>query len=154
MSGRSGFRKSHHPLLGRFGVRRGPRTPAYLLPDWTLSFVVPPSFTWHLPPGPVHGVIGATIGAAGLVEVRGKRKDWTIAQASLMWSKLCRDRPCSRVAATLARADEPGPTLSGPIRKGITIPCELVFDGQTTEITWGTTSRTLRRVAYPVPMVR
>lgn len=105
-------------------------------------------------PGPVPGVLGATIGEPGLVEVRGKRRDWVLAQATLLWSKLCRDRLRDRISATLTRADEQGPTLSGPIRKGVTIECELVFDGRTTEIVWGTTTRTLRRVSYPEPMAR
>jgi hypothetical protein len=50
----------------------------------------------------------------------------------------------------LARGDEPGPTLSGPIRKGETITCKLAFDDHATVMVWGTA---LRRVAYPVPMM-
>jgi hypothetical protein len=150
VSGRSGFRKSHHPLLGRFGVRRAPRTPAHLLPDWRLSFTPPTSFTWHLAPGPFPGVIGATVSELGQIEIVGKRKDFVIAQAALAWSKLCRDRHCREVSAVLARGDEPGPTLSGPIRKGESITCKLEFDNHTTVMVWGTT---LRKVAYPVPMM-
>lgn len=151
MSGRSGYRKGHHPLLGRFGVRRAKRTPMHLLPDWRLSFNPPPSFTWHLPPGPLPGVIGASVGELGQINIVGKRKDFVIAQAALVWSKLCRDRPCRRLSAVLERGDEPGPTLSGPIRKGETIACNLEFDGHTTVMVWGSA---LRKVAYPVPMTR
>jgi hypothetical protein len=81
VSGRSGYRKSHHPLLGRFGVWRAPRTPAHLLPDWRLSFMPPTSFTWHLAPGPFPGVIGASVSELGQIEIVGKRKDFVIALA-------------------------------------------------------------------------
>lgn len=153
MSGRSGFRKGHHPLLGRFGVRRARRTPMHLLPDWRLSFSPPPSFTWHLPPGPLPGVIGATVGELGQINIIGKRRDFVIEQGARAWSKLCKDRPCPSIDAVLERGDEPGPTLSGPIRKGEIIVCKLEFD-DLRRIVVMVTGSALRKVAYPVPMSR
>lgn len=123
----------------------------HLLPDWEVCFVLPPAISFALAPGPLHGVIGATIGELGEIRIAGKRKDWVLGQSALAWSKLCRGHPCPRVSAVLKRADEPGPTISGPARKGETIACNLEFDGHTTVMVWGSA---LRRVSYPVPMWR
>ena len=53
----------------------------------------------------------------------------------------------------LARGDEAGPTLSGPIRKGETITCKLEFDELRRKVVVVTGSA-LRKVAHPVPMGR
>lgn len=101
--------------------------------------------------GPVPGIIGATVDPVGCVQIRGKKRDWVIGQAALLWSKFCRQHACHRINAVMRREDEGGPTLSGPVRKGMQFTCELAFDGQTTVLITGPA---MRRVSYPVPMQR
>lgn len=140
----TGFRKT---------LAQRSRTPQHLLPDWTLTFQPPASFTWHLAPGPFPGVMGASVGELGRLTITGKNKDFVLRQAALVWSKLCHDRAIDRVSAVLARADEPGPTASGPVRKGETIACTLHFDSfrSIVEVVAGSA---LRRIAYPVSIGR
>lgn len=114
MSGRSGFRKGHHPELGRFGVRRAPRTPAHLLPDWRLTFDLPRGCL--VSPGPVHGFGGVTVLDNNRVQVIGKIKDHVVAQAGAFVNVVVPG--IQRWAGRLTRAQEPGPTLSGPMRRG------------------------------------
>jgi len=121
--------------------------PVHQLPDWRLSFVLPQLIAFSQPLGPIEGVIGAHIADGGMVEIRGKVRDWVLAQAALAWSKLCRYHAQSTIDAVLAREDEPGPAISGPLRKGTQITCRLAFDGHTTVMVWGST---MRRVSYPV----
>lgn len=127
------------------------RTPPHLLPDWKLSFILPPAIAFALAPGPVPGVIGARVDDLGRVEITGKRKDWVLGQAAVAWSKLCRRHAAHEIDAILTRDDEPGPTASGPIRKGQTLICKLAFDNMNTVVVWGSA---MRRVSYPVPMQR
>ncbi len=105
-----------------------PRTPPHLLPDWRLSFVPPPGLTFALAPGPLPGVLGAHVGDLGQIDVIGKSRDWVIGRAALAWAAIARGHH-ARIKAVLVRGDEPGPTLSGPIRKGATIPCVLEING-------------------------
>lgn len=125
------------------------RTPQHMLPDWKLSFVLPPALGFTLPTGPYPGIIGVRIGELGLVTIAGKSRDWVIGQSAKFWSQVCRRHAVREIDAVLTRADEPGPTLSGPIRKGATTTCRLKFDDLGAVVIWGST---MRRVSYPVPM--
>ena len=50
------------------------------------------------------------------------------------------------VAAMLTRGNEPGPTISGPIRKGEKIHCTIDWDGQDARLI---TDRAMRRLGSP-----
>lgn len=128
MSGRSGYRKGNHPLLGRFGVRRGPRTPAFLLPDWRLTFVIPPAFSFVLPQGPFPGFIGVSVGDLGEINVVGKNRQWVLAQAASFLKHIGRDAALRRLTGRLVREPERGPTISGPPRPGEQRDCVIQID--------------------------
>lgn len=112
-----GFRKTE--------VERGPRTPAHLLPDWTLWFMLPEGTSVRT--GFEHGIVGLkieAIGAEQFVTVKAKSKPWAIDQAI----KLMRRLGITRVKVRLTRPAEPGPTLSGPLRRSEDHVTELVAD--------------------------
>lgn len=84
MSGRSHYRKSHHPLLGRIGIRRPKRRRPDQMPEWRLTFGAPPLVA----PGPT-GVIGVSVIDPGpMVEARGRNYDWLLGQVATFLSKI------------------------------------------------------------------
>lgn len=142
VSGRSGFRKSHHPLLGRYGVRRASRTPRHLLPFWKLTFVLPLSLDFFgITPGYV--MAGVEVGELGFVTVTGKLKPW-VEQQAIAAVRTLSPRWDGPISARLTRAAEPGPTLSGPLRPAIDRTIVLRFERGNASIVEGTA---MRRVA-------
>jgi len=121
----TGYRKTL-----RVQSKRRERTPPHLLPNYTLTFILPPTMSLLFGPGHVPGLIGVVIGDLGEVRVCGKNRDWVISQAGeLFRSRRMEGRAPIRINAVLTRDDEPGPTVSGPIRKGASAPCEIMFSG-------------------------
>ena len=97
-------------------IQRARRRPGHEMPDCTVSMVLPRDKS--LKPGPnpfkLIGVSVATIGVHVHVTVAGKNREWVIGQARDFLARM--DIP--RLEAVLTRADEPGATVSGPVRKG------------------------------------
>lgn len=63
-------------------AERAPRTPPHLLPNWTLSFILPFELPFvGLNEGQHPNLIGVRIGPLQRVEVIGKNKQWLISQA-------------------------------------------------------------------------
>jgi hypothetical protein len=94
-------------------VRRGHRTPVHLLPDITLSFVLPKDCT--LAPGAALGLAGVTVGS-GAVAIVGKRRAFVEAQAERLLKMLA----LTRICAVIRRADAPTPSDPGRGAKGYT----------------------------------
>jgi hypothetical protein len=135
VSGRSGYAKSDHPLLGRHRVQRAPRTPAHLLPDWRLSFTLPDTVGLGLNTGPYAGVIGVQVGPKGSITIVGKNKGWVTGQAERFVRHIAPYGFARPVRGVLERGDEPGPAHSGPVRKGETMPCTIDWDGRDVTLT-------------------
>jgi len=118
MSGRVVWFRDGSPVTGfrKTDIRRRPRSRVpRQLPGWRLSFMLPDGSS--VAPEWDHGVVGVTIETFGRyqrVEITGVR-DWVIGQARLLLRRLEWKRP---VMACLVRDNEPGPTLSGPMRRG------------------------------------
>lgn len=104
MSGRSRYRKSHHPLLGRIGKPRTTRAPSTAPMEWRLWFLAPADLL--LAPGPT-GVVGVTVTAPGpQVEARGSNRDWVLQQVANFLGRVAKDREF-KAQATLERLDWP-----------------------------------------------
>lgn len=106
-------------------ARRAPRTALHLLPDWRLSFDPPD----HGLLGAAVGVFGTTRNALGRVTIAGKRKDFVFEQLARLLIATWPRGLINPLAVVLQRDDEPGPTLSGPIRKGEKTAGAVTFDG-------------------------
>jgi hypothetical protein len=122
---------------------RAPRTPQHLLPDWCLSFELPPIVGFGIPIGPFAGIIGACINPRGHVEIAGKNRGWVCSQAERLVRQIAPYGFVRPVAAILTRGDEPGPTISGPIRKGEQIYCTIDWDGKEARLITGRAMRGL-----------
>jgi len=92
-------------------TQRAPRRWAHELPDYTISVILRGS---SVKPGETFGIIGIETPAADHVRVTGRNKDWVIGQMRAFLQRI----GVPRHEATITRADEPGPTDSGPLRKG------------------------------------
>jgi hypothetical protein len=99
----TGFRKTL--------AQRAPRRAAYALPDYVVSVVL---IGKSVRPGETFGLTGVETPAHDRVSVAGKNKDWCVGQMRLFLKRI----GVPRHQATLTREDEPGPTDSGPVRKG------------------------------------
>jgi len=98
MSGRSHYRKGHHPMLGRIGIRRPKRRRTDQMPDWRLTFPAPPLVS----PGPT-GVIGVSVIDPGpMVEARGRNYAWLLDQVATFLSRIFTD---SYIAEALLERD-------------------------------------------------
>lgn len=116
MSGRIvWFRNGEKTVGHRKTDRRQARTPLHLLPDHRLSFLLPDGIS--LPPGPVPGIMCLNI-KGDLVEVTGKRRSFLTDQVLALFKARA---PWWRgvIKAQIYRPSEPGPTISGPSRRGI-----------------------------------
>jgi hypothetical protein len=117
-----GFRKT---------LARRPRTPPHLLPQWRFSFEVPPeSGGFALLPGPYPGVIGIAVGKGGHIEIAHRDRRWMLNQVAEFLRKAVPYGFLHPIPAVLERGDEPGPTLSGPLRKGEKRACTIVWTGR------------------------
>ena len=143
MSGRSGYAKSDHPLLGLTRITRGSRTPPHLLPDWRLRFELPPAFALGVTPGPYPGVLGVHIKECGRVEIAGKVRSWVEATVACFIRRIALGGLASPLSVVFERGDEPGPTLSGPIRKGQRLAGTITYDGREVRLTIGRSIRVL-----------
>lgn len=110
MSGRSGFAKSDHPLLGRERKTRTV-TPPEQMPDMRLTFPVPGVAQLRVKPGPYHDsrldmpMMGVSIEDTlfGLkVVVVGKDRGWVQTQAGIVLGCLA-DGQVLSVRATIQR---------------------------------------------------
>jgi hypothetical protein len=100
-------RKTHRTVTNRRKTHE--------LPDFTVSMILPEGKS--VAPGETFGIICLTVQVVGSTQhviVTAKSKDFAIDQAKTFLRRM--DIP--RLQAVVRRADEPGPTLSGPIRKG------------------------------------
>jgi len=104
MSGRSGYRKSDHPRLGRFPKPRTKRVRGETKPDWRLSFALPHPQCGFVREGATR-VIGVTV-AKGIVEARGGDRDWVLSQAAQFLGTIAGGMEI-KTSATLERLDEP-----------------------------------------------
>lgn len=104
-------------------------------PEYRISFFLPRGLS--LPPGPISGVSCATSHPLGRIEISAGARDWAISKVVvLMHEKAPRWRGV--ILARLSRSTEPGPTLSGPLRRGetgvieirITADQPMITDGQ------------------------
>lgn len=95
-------------------ARRRPSTQRHLLPDWTLSFILPEHDMRFigLAPGHADGLIGVRL-EPGLCIVAGKNREWLLNQAVAFVRKTAPDFVGS-IGIVLSRGGAPGPTLSGP----------------------------------------
>jgi hypothetical protein len=115
-------------------TERAPRTPAHMMPDWRLSFILPGTLGLGLASYP--GIIGVEAWPTGWVEVSGKNREWVMRQAVLFLRQVAPQGIASPLNARLQRDAEQGPTQSGPMHaredRGITID----FNGRSaTQIT-------------------
>lgn len=92
-------------------ARRAPRRAAHELPVYTVSAVL---IGRSVKPGETFGILGVETPAHDRVSVAGKNKDWAIGQMRAFLQRI----GVARHQATVTRADETGPTDSGPLRKG------------------------------------
>src|SRR3954469_23540705 len=81
MSGRSRYRKGHHPTLGRFGRAAPPRRSPDAMPPWRLVVTLPTEIAFAIGRGPT-GISGVTVRDDGAVEVTGARWEWVSRQAA------------------------------------------------------------------------
>lgn len=93
----------------------GSRRASHDMPDVSVSMILP--WDKSVKPGETFGLISLVlerIGSSDHATITGKNREWVIGQASTF----LRHMEIPRLQAVLRRADEPGPTLSGPVRKG------------------------------------
>jgi hypothetical protein len=90
---------------------RAPRKATHELPDYTVSIILRGK---SVRPGETFGIMGVETPRHDHVIVSGRNKDWCVGQMRKFLKRI--DVP--RQQATLTREDEPGPTASGPVRKG------------------------------------
>jgi hypothetical protein len=94
-----------------------------------------------IPQGPIEGIIGARVGPKGHVEIRGE-KGWIERQAVAVLRKLL--SPYGLVhplRIVVTKGDEPGPSMSGPLRKGGVQVGSIIFDGAVATLVLGTSCR-------------
>lgn len=102
------------------------------MPDWRLWFMLPDGMS--LPSGPVDGLLCTTICPMRTVEIIAKHRNFLIGQANKLFA-LKAPRWRGTVLAHLSRGDEPGPTLSGPLRRGDAKVIELKITGRNPVVT-------------------
>lgn len=127
MSGRSRYRKSDHPLLGRVAVRRAARTPPDAMPDWRASFVVPGALVLKVSPGMATGMVGVAVRPGPLVVVIGKQREWVLTQAARFFGSLAIGHPDLHVVVTMTRSCEPPATAEAPSRPGYNGSYDLIY---------------------------
>lgn len=110
---RSSFRKTDR--------KQSPPAPQ---PDWRLSFWLPSSIAFAVSPGPAGS--GVVVHEKGRVEVIGRERE-ELLRAAAVWLDRVAGNLELVVTATLTRGDEPGPTMSGPIRRGFRVSHEFVI---------------------------
>lgn len=98
---------------GRKTARKNPRREREI-PDWRLSFVLPPGCL--VSPGPVKGLPGVVVYELGRVEVVGKLRDQVVGKAALFIEQMVPG--IQRWAGRMTRANLPAPALSGPSHRG------------------------------------
>lgn len=96
---------------GRKTARKNPRR-EHQLPDYTVTIVLTRGRS--LKPGETFDLVGVTATAWNTIRITAKNKEFAIGQASKVLGRM----DIARHQAVLTKADEPGPTDSGPIRKG------------------------------------
>ena len=95
-----------------------------------------------VPQGPIEGIIGARVNPKGHVEVAGYKKGWVERQAVAVLRKFISLHGLLRpLPIVVIRGDEPGPSMSGPLRKGGSRVGSIMFDGQTATLIIGTSCR-------------
>ena len=107
MSGRTVWYRDGERTVGyrktdRRQSRAAIRPPVELL----LRLCLPTSLGFALTPGPIPGLIGVTIAAGGIAEIRGANRDWIKTQAAALIKRLARDRPGGRMYAVWSEAGE------------------------------------------------
>ena len=89
MSGRSGNRKSHQPLLGRFAKPRVVRRAPEDMPDWRCSAFLPNDLAAFVATGPTH-VLGVHIELGCLLVAEGKNLEWLQEQIAAFVASIAR----------------------------------------------------------------
>jgi hypothetical protein len=87
-------------------------------PPWQISFELPGLLGLGLTQGPIEGIIGARVGPKGHIEISGE-KGWVERQAVAVLRKLARSGLVRPLPIVMTRGDEPGPSMSGPLRRGV-----------------------------------
>jgi hypothetical protein len=100
------------------------QTPPAPQPDWRLSFWLPSSLAFSVAPGPAGP--GVIVHDKGRVEIVGREREPVLREAA-EWLDGVAGALELVVTATLTRGDEPGPTMSGPIRRGFRVSHEFVI---------------------------
>lgn len=123
--------------------RRRAATPAHLLPDWKLAFILPQHDMRFLgvAPGRVDGLIGVHI-EPGLCLVAGKNREWVLNQAVAFVRKVVPDF-AGTISIVLSRDAYPGPTLSGPGHHPERREGRLQIGHYDAKVLFGTTLRAL-----------
>jgi hypothetical protein len=93
-----------------------------------------------IPQGPIEGIIGARVGPKGHIEISGE-KGWVERQAVAVLRKLARSDLVRPLPIVMTRGDEPGPSMSGPVRKGGSQVGSIMFDGAVATLILGTSCR-------------
>lgn len=104
-----------HKTIVEVANRRHPHE----LPPWRACFVLPDRIAFAVAPGPVPDMDGCTvtmIGRSVVGEVEGRKRDWVLAQADKMASRLGHHR--RPLLAWLTRDPQSDHTQSGPWERG------------------------------------
>lgn len=89
-----GFRKT---------LRQNRRAPPHLMPDWRLVAILPKDIAFAVSHCDPTGVIGVTMRAPGIIEARGKDRDWVLKQVGTFLALIASGRGDRTITATLER---------------------------------------------------
>lgn len=121
-------RDPNRPVGRKTHRRVASRRATHELPDVTVSMLLPEGTSLAAGAAPF-GLAGVTVTAIGghcRVTVTGKNAEWVLGQAKALLGRL----GIAGLQAVVTRADEAGPTESGPIRKGAERSIWLAADGE------------------------
>lgn len=119
-----------------------PRTPAHLLPDWHLTFILPHDMQFMgLTLGRVEGLIGVRL-EPGVCLITGKNREWLLGQAVAFVRKVAPDFE-GTVSIVLSRDSEAGVTLSGPLHSPIRGEGRIRIGRYDSSVLFGTSERKL-----------
>jgi len=105
--------------------RQAPRVPAHELPDFVLRYALPPQVSFAVAPGEA-GILGVTVLSGGIVEARGKNRDWVLKQAGEFLGQVANGQEMI-VIATLERGESPPATPEAPGRGAYKLTREMVY---------------------------
>lgn len=126
MSGRVRHWRDGELITNRKTDRRQSKSvPAHLMPDYRLTFMLPAAQGFAVAPGKTP-IAGVTVLDGGMVEARGKNRDWVLKQAGEFIGSVANGQDMI-ISVTLTRDDNPPLTSGAPAKGGYRMTREMVY---------------------------